>query len=383
LSKPAELVASLTIPEGPAELTPEWLTAALSHGRPAARVTEARWERVGQDYGFTGLIGRVHLRYERDGHGRPASCIAKLPLAQDDNASAYRKRQERDPLLADRYYDRCRREARFYREIPVPCAPELYYEATDDANRRVILLLEDVTGGRQGDVLHGCSVDDATAVFDELAPLHAAWWGRKDLGRRFPPAVTDDPQTRQERYARLLPDFFSKYDQKLPRDVMSMVDRLGSGLASVAAALDARPPTLIHGDLHLDNLIFDAGRKGGSVVVLDWQTVSAGSPARDFAMFLFQSLSVADRRSAEDELFDRYINGLVEHGVQDYSVDDLRLDCRFALLVMLAGSVVWLTALKRDELTTRELALQDAVLDDGRLVAALLDHDVGALLRDV
>ena len=164
---------------------------------------------------------------------------------------------------------------------------------------------------------------------------------------------------------------------------MSMVDRLGSRLGSIAAALDARPQTLIHGDFHLDNLIFDADRKGGSVVVLDWQTVSAGSPARDVAMFLFQSLRVVDRRSAEDELFDRYVNGLVQHGVGDYSVEDLRLDCRFALLVMLAGSVVWLTALKRDELTTRERALQDAVLGDERLVAALLDHDAGALLRDV
>jgi aminoglycoside phosphotransferase (APT) family kinase protein len=376
-------VASLTIPERPPDLTPEWLTAALSPGRPPARVTEARWERVGQDYGFTGLVGRIHLSYERDGHGWPTSCIAKLPLARDDNTSAYRKRQERDPLLVDRYYERCRREARFYREIPVSCAPGLYYEATDDTSRRVILLLEDVAGGRQGDVLHGCSVDDAAAVFEELAPLHAAWWGRKDLSRRFPPARTDDPQARQHRYASLLPDFLSNYDRKLPRDVRNMADRLGTRLASVVAALDARPQTLIHGDLHLDNLIFDADRKDASVVVLDWQTVSAGSPARDVAMFLFQSLDMSDRRAAEDELFDRYLNGLVEHGVRGYSLDDLRLDCRFALLVMLAGSVVWLTALKRDELTTRERALQDAVFGDERLVAALRDHDAGALLRDV
>ena len=133
----------------------------------------------------------------------------------------------------------------------------------------------------------------------------------------------------------------------------------------------------------LDNLIFDTDRKGGSVVVLDWQTVSAGSPARDVAMFLFQSLRVPDRRAAEDELCERYLSGLVEHGVRDYTNDDLRLDCRLALLVMLAGTVVWLTALKSDELTTRERALQDAVLGDERLVAALLDHEAGELLHDL
>ena len=115
--------------------------------------------------------------------------------------------------------------------------------------------------------------------------------------------------------------------------------------------------------------------------MLDWQTVSAGSPARDVAMFVFGSLAVADRRSAADELFERYLNGLAEHGVRNYSRDDLRLDCRLALLVMLAGTVVWLTALKSDELTTRERELQDAALGDERLVTALLDHDVGELLQ--
>ena len=69
----------------PGDVTPEWLTEALSdsgvlrHGR----VTEARWQRVGQDYGFTGIIGRVRLRYESAGGDPPASLIAKLPMAID------------------------------------------------------------------------------------------------------------------------------------------------------------------------------------------------------------------------------------------------------------------------------------------------------------
>jgi hypothetical protein len=86
-------------------------------------VTEAEWERVGQDYGFTGLVGRVRLRYDGADFDPPTSLIAKLPMAQADVVSGYRARQERDPSLARRYYERCAREERFYREIGAAFAP--------------------------------------------------------------------------------------------------------------------------------------------------------------------------------------------------------------------------------------------------------------------
>ena len=75
-------------------------------------------------------------------------------------------------------------------------------------------------------------------------------------------------------------------------------------------------------DLHLDNLIFDA-RGGRSVVVLDWQTVSVGAPARDLAPFLFGSLSPEDRRISERVLLDRYAELLAAYGVRGYSREDL------------------------------------------------------------
>ncbi len=372
----------LPIPEAPEEITPEWLTAALTKTRVLRRghVTAARWERVGQDYGFTGVLGRVQLLYENEDGDPPASMIAKLPMAQDDAVSAYRKRQERDPALVDRYYERCACEARFYHEVPAAFAPGLYYSAADDAQRRVVLLLEDLGGGRQGDVLDGCSTDDAALVIEELAPFHAGWWGNRAPTSEFPRAGTDDPQTRQDRYAAQLPRFFAEYGNVVPPGVSRIVEGLGSRLAAVAQALYARPQTLIHGDLHLDNMIFDARGEGRSVVVFDWQTVSVGSPAWDVTLFLFGSLGVEDRRAAEAQLFERYVMLLSAHGVRDYSVDDLRRDCGLALLVLLAGTVVWLSALERGELTARERSLQHAALADGRLVAAVIDHDVGALL---
>jgi hypothetical protein len=50
----------------------------------------------------------------------------------------------------------------------------------------------------------------------------------------------------------------------------------------------------------------------------------------------------------------------------------------------LAGTVHWLSALDPNEATSRERALQeDALAADGRLVAALIDHDAHALVRAI
>jgi thiamine kinase-like enzyme len=368
------------VPESLDDLTPDWLTLALSKAGvlPRGRVTATRPERVGQQYGFTGVVARVEVDYEDEEGRPPRSLIAKLPMAQDA-VSAYRKRQERDPALLDRYYDRSAREVRFYRSVPVAFAPRLYYGEADDARRRVVLLLEDLTGGRQGDALDGCSVDDAARVIEEVAPFHARWWGEHAPVAEFPPAVTDDPRTRQERFSAHLSPFFAAHGDHLSSDLAATVEALGSRLGAVACALEAGPQALIHGDLHLDNMIFSAGG-GRSVVVLDWQTVGVGPPAWDVALFLVGSLSAEDRRAVEAELFDRYVGILSAHGIRDYSAEDLRRQFAPALLVMLSGTVVWLAALDRDELTARERELQQRALGDGRLGAALLDHDAAALL---
>jgi hypothetical protein len=164
--------------------------------------------------------------------------------------------------------------------------------------------------------------------------------------------------------------------------VLGIVEQLRSRLGAVAGALEARSRTLIHADLHLDNVIFDARGDGRSVTLLDWQTVSLGSPAWDVTMFLSSSLSVEDRRAAEREVLDRYLTLLFMHGVRGYSVEDLGLEHRLALLVLVAGTVGGVAMFGPDDATSRERALQeDALAADGRLVAALSDHNAEGLLR--
>jgi alpha/beta hydrolase fold len=59
-------------------------------------------ERVGQEYGFTGVVGRVRLHYAKAIANAPGSLIAKLPMALDAVVSGCRAAQEGDPTRRQR-----------------------------------------------------------------------------------------------------------------------------------------------------------------------------------------------------------------------------------------------------------------------------------------
>jgi hypothetical protein len=311
-------------------------------------VVEAEWRTIGQDFGLASRAGRVALRFDGANDDAPNSLVAKLPVSGD-------------------------REVRFYRELGGAPAPVVLY-ANAEAGRAV-LLLEDLTEARQGDALAGCAPEDARRVLRAIAPFHARHW------RTSAAAWLErerDPAMRQAAFEAKASPFLELHGPAVPVDVRVLVERLRSGLAEVIARLSGGAQTIVHWDLQLDNVLFDAD-PARPVVVLDWETVRCGSPAWDVALFLFGSLDVEERRAAESELLDEYVALIREHGVWDYDRARLLEDCRLALAVLLAAQVSWLAQPEPDG--DRERALRDAVLSDGRLVAALRDHDTAALLR--
>lgn len=376
------------IPDSPAGITPAWLTTALRAAGLLAdgSAVACRWERIGAEFGFTGVVARLFIQYSADVSAEtpPSTIVAKLPMAEREVPSGYRANQERDPVAAQRNYERSAREVRFYREIAPRSSisvPRLYYAASDNASRRIVLLLEDLADTRQGDMLIGCSPSEAARVLAAVVPLHAMWWDRSGTGS-FPwlPRWGSNHAIRTERYAASVSPFLDRYGAKLPPEIRSIVARLRSKLAAVFAHLIAAPFTVIHGDLHLDNVAFAPKDAARPAVVLDWQSVSWGPAALELAFFLVGSLVPDNRRHTEPDLLRRYHAALTERGVTGYPLDRLITDYRLALLVQLAGTVTWLAHADPDERTGRERALMDAALGDGRLIAALIDHDALGLL---
>jgi len=370
------------LPAAPEEIDPAWLTTALraAGALRRGRVAAVDWEAIGEERGFTGVVVRLRPRYADDepSENPPPTLVAKLPTAARRAPSAYPAAHRVDAAAGRRHDERCAREVCFYRELapvvetPVPRA---FFAAADAVTGRVLLLLEDLAAARPGDVLRGCSPDEAARVLDAVAPLHARWWGRRDPDP-FPwlPRWGSDPAARQERYAGQVGPFLERFGGRLPAAIRELVERLRTRYAAVLTALDMAPAAVIHADLHLDNVAFNPQGAGSPAVVLDWQGVARGAAAVDVAGFVFGSLAPDERRAAEEELLRRYHTRLVEQGVGGYPLARLREDSGLALLALLARTVGWLVGADPDRLVGRERELTEAVIGDGRLVAALLDH---------
>lgn len=365
------------------EITPDWLTGALreSGQLPRGSVGAVTVSAIGADRGFTGVVARVRPSYQDLDPGRPVppeSLVAKLPTAEPYTRSAYRSRNQADAAAADRYYRRCAREVACYRELgPVlgDGAPRLYHAELDERDRRVVLLLEDygAAGGRPGDALAGGTTAQAAAILDAVVPVHAAGWGRAPA--QWVPSLAVDPPAGQRWYAERAERFLARHRHRVPAPVAGLVERLRGGYAEVLAELARAPATVVHGDLHLDNVIFDP--PGRPVAVLDWQGIGYGPAVVDLADVLFGSLPADHRRPAEPALLARYAAALASGEVTGYSPAALRRDLRLALQRMLALRVAWLATVDPDTLAVgRERALVEAAFGDGRLVAALRDHQL-------
>jgi aminoglycoside/choline kinase family phosphotransferase len=366
------------VPAGPGDITPEWLTGALRQGGHLSdgAVTAVSIEQIGADRGFTGVIARVKPTYS-SADPAPESLVVKLPTAERQTPSSWVLRQGTDGEASRRRYEHCVNEVAFYRDLAVGQvpAPAVYYAATDVEQLRAVILLEDLSAGTAGDNLAGCTPAQASAVVEAVAPLHARMW-QQPAPTWVPPFVRD-PQQSQRRYAAMVDPFLDRYGDTLPSWVPGLLRRLQSNYATVLAELNRAPRTLLHGDLHLDNVMFfDGADNGRPVVVLDWQNVRYGPAAIDVVRAVHTSLDADDRRQVEQDLMTRYVALLEEHGVQGYAVHQLRHHVRLALLRLVAGTVGWLTNADADLLTGREEALLAAAFGDGRLLSALQDHNL-------
>jgi aminoglycoside/choline kinase family phosphotransferase len=362
------------IPGALDDVTADWLTTALRAAGelPRGTVEAMTVERIGDDRGFTGVIARIRPTYSDADQSPPESMVVKLPTADRVAGSSYRAKHNRDEAAVRRHYDRCAREVSFYRDLATQGggAPHCYYAAADPEHRRVVLLLADLAGGRPGDALAGCSATEAAAIIEAIAPLHARMW-RHPPG--WLPRLITDPDASQRRYRANLDPFLKRHGQQLPPPVRETLRRLRTGYATVLATLARAPTTAVHGDLHLDNIIFNPGQPAA---ILDWQSLCRGPAAADLAEVVFGSLSVAERRASETDLLTRYTARLRDHGIDDYPPELLHRDCRLALLRQVAGRVGWLANADPVALSGRESALVQAAFGDGRLVAALLDHQL-------
>ena len=306
---------ALAIPRGPADVTPEWLTAVLRTDVRAVQVTP-----IGT--GQTGATYRLAVEYGLPSTDLPTTFAIKLS-SQDD---AVRER------VALGY----RSEHAFYTEVAdevrVPLPRHYHCEISTDGGD-FVLLLADLAPAVQGDQIRGCTPAEADLGVRALAGLHGPTWcdprwtdfpgvvmsvasedAIKGLGDI---AVLATTMTLERLGARM-----TAQDRETAAEAMSLATRW--------LMADRDRFALLHGDYRLDNLLFDPDRT--RVTVVDWQTLGVGLPARDLAYFTGTSLLPDERASADEDLVTAYHAELSGYGVTDYDRETCWRDYRVGML---------------------------------------------------
>jgi hypothetical protein len=318
-----------------ADVTPEWLTAALLRaGALALGAQVVSFEHSPIGTGQMADTTRFELAYDEPGAG-PPSVVGKFASADD---------QSRGTGLALRAYEI---EVRFYREVAARVAarvPAAYVAVVEPETGWFTLLLQDIAGAAQGDQIAACTPDVAAMVLEEMAGLHAPCWEDPDLARRawLNRATPESDGFLTALVASLLPGFLERYEDTLAPEHREVCRLFAQHLPTYLRS-HTGPRTASHGDFRLDNLLFQPGDTRPFVV--DWQTAAWAGASLDVAYFIGGCLSTEDRRAHEADLLAHYHDALHRGGVRGYSLEQLQADTRLdtfggVLMAIVAAMVV-------------------------------------------
>jgi len=391
---------SQVIPQRVEELTPGWLTEALHGVLGGARVGAVDVQMLGEGEGFVGTVARLRLDLDRPVPGAPTHVIAKFPTEIASNRAT-------GELLGA--YER---EVCFYRELAPRVSyrtPALYLALMDDSpaskhgaavirfvdglprwalglsmlffewvarrsRRRYLLLIEDLAGAVAGDQLVGRTPSQCEPILRTIADAQAPHWRSEALRRHHWVSQLDlGLRIAHAMFLRSRATFEERFSATLSGDDRGVLDWLSERAPALQTVLHAQaPPTLVHGDFRLDNLLFD---DQPSPRVVDWQGVGRGPAPYDVAYFLSGALS--PRVSVEEEvaLVVGYHDALLAAGVAGYSREECLRDYRRSMLAVLHRMV---TIDRVDLGTGRGIELFDRWVE--RIFARIAHIDRDALI---
>jgi hypothetical protein len=288
-------VSATPLPVDVDDVTPSWLSDVLD-----VPVTDV--DVVARHSGTTGRA-RLALTYGPDAPDRPASMFVKLAPFDE------RQRRFVDAVglgIA---------EARFYRDVAATVAvrvPRVWHAAIDHG--RYVMVLEDL-------VASGCRFPspgdgDLAAVIgrlvDELARLHAPFWGSAELDHGSLAFVGDGSRLAFGAGGPFIARAVSRFAAEMPPVFSRLGELYVEAAPRVAELWATRPCTLVHGDAHLGNLFVDGERPG----FFDWGMVMPRAGMWDVAYVLCGSVPTELRRAHELDWIRRYCDGLARQGVE-------------------------------------------------------------------
>ena len=280
----------LDVPTEIAQITPEFVTAALQAKHPGARVREVT---VSSQRGSTNHHVKLALRYAERA-GAPDTLFAKMASLD----AAHRAMIGATGMGA--------REARFYRELAPALSmrvPACHFAASAEGGA-FLLLLEDLmaSGCRFSDGTWGIDADMAAGGLEDLAAMHVRYESPSALDA-VRPWITESPMSNIAFTSAMLRKVIDEHRSILADDYVAIGEIYIAQPERVLALWDHAPHTVVHGDAHLGNVFVDGARVG----FLDWGLLAVAPAMRDVSYFLSLAMTGKDRRASENDLLEHYI----------------------------------------------------------------------------
>lgn len=362
----SEAVDGFRLPTQAEDITPEFLSRAISVMYPGTRV---RSFEVVEALGVGGMVstaGRAQLKlvYEPGSPHLPQRIVSKMIIGQKSIAP---------PCMFET-------EVQMYRlmlpDVPIekPICLAAFYEH-DTGN--FMLLLEDlnVHGATFTNILKPpLTPEEVGTLLDTLARLHAHYWEspRLDEENAWLSTLTSGPGIETYDNGFIVPVMQMNLDESpYRRDVLTRTGaRSAQRLWDMVKAVHRHhaktmPMTLCHGDTGAHNTFLLPGRRGG---FLDWQFSVKASWPHDVHYLIVTALSIADRREHERHLVERYLRRLNELGVR-YEPGLERAMADYSLAIIWGFGFGWFPV------PASMYGMEIISANIERLFAAAADHD--------
>ena len=235
-------------------------------------------------------------------------------------------------------------EARFYNETAqaVPIIIPCFLGGQSKPGKGATLVLSDVTEfgatvGNPGDAL---TADQAALVIKQLARLHARFWNKLELLRKY--GWLAGPVRRLEDHlgtalaVPLMKRGLQRAGKLIPSALHTPAVNYAWCRSRAMRFLSDAPQTLVHHDCHPGNLFWNQSQPG----LLDWQLVRFGEGTGDLAYFLATALTPEVRRDHEAGLLGTYAQELRNSGVESIDMDTLKQIYRSHLVYPFEAMVV-------------------------------------------
>lgn len=306
---------------------------------PHGEVVAVRQERIGVDFGLSGVTHRLHVT---TAGGTDATLVAKVETT-DNIRRAVEFRNQWEAAMADRI-------------------PAMYGWSLEHGDGDGVILLEDISDATQGDDLLGCTRPQAEDLVRIVARLHATTW--EETGDAGVTEQWATPAWEPGRWAARLTEATMRYPSEFTDAVVARLESFDVEVAAAVHELAAGPVAWVHHDPHPDNMLW---RPDGRPALLDWSGAVQAPPSLDVAVLLMSLAFRDDPPMQPAEVLALYRTTLEAHNVTP--PPDQTHSASLGLRPLMRGMVGWAGSSPAEPDTGRKLALRDASV--GRVLRAL------------